>query len=143
MKNIFRQISIITHTIEWNLQFTFFDLKYPRGIIFAYFFSMTVCFYHVTYAFQNESSFYSCLIYFPQVRKIQHFFFLSFSFFYLLIEIVGQLTTFNTDKVENRLTYFGLNFWVVGKNISDNIFQPTLCTSFHPIKLLPRSLDDL
>ena len=57
--------------------------------------------------------------------------------------MVGQLTTFNTDKVENRLTYFGLNFWVIGKNISDNIFQPTLYTSFHPIKLLPRSLDDL
>ena len=57
--------------------------------------------------------------------------------------MVGNLTTFNTDKIENRLTYLGLNFRVVGKNFPDHTFQPTLCLSFYPVKLLPQSLDDL
>ena len=57
--------------------------------------------------------------------------------------MAGNLTTFNTDKIENRLTYLGLNFRVVGKNFPDHTFQPTLCLSFHPVKLLPRSLGDL
>ena len=37
MKSAFRQILIIVHITECNLQFTFFDLKYLRRIIFAYF----------------------------------------------------------------------------------------------------------
>lgn len=57
--------------------------------------------------------------------------------------MVGHLAIFNTDEIENRLTNWGLNFWVIGKNFLDHTFHQAQCIIFHPVNLLPRSLEDL
>ena len=49
------------------------------------------------------------IIYFAQVCKIQHFP-LLIELRNLFIEIVRLLATFNTDEIENCLTYLGMNF---------------------------------
>lgn len=56
--------------------------------------------------------------------------------------MVEHLAIFNTDEIENRLTNWGLNFWVIGKNFLDHTFHQAQCIIFHPVNLLPRSLEE-
>ena len=88
----------------------------------------------------------STATYFRTEQNIIYFHRFTISIFFP-VNIASQFTyrdgrTFRniqTDKIENGLTYWWLNFRVVEKKFPNHIFHPTLCLSFHPANLLPLS----